>query len=100
MRRERERGERERESEGERERERERERESGASHFTQKHNTFVAPFFVMEFHCSSFIFFRDFLDKDMSRTKVIITYLPPLLSLEDPGLEQFITRLALPLLKV
>ena len=39
-------------------------------------------------------FFRDFLDKDMSRTKIIISYLPPLLSLEDPGVEQFITRLA------
>lgn len=36
---------------------------------------------------------RDFLDKDMSRTKVIIGYLPPLLSLEDPALEQFITEL-------
>lgn len=29
----------------------------------------------------------------MSRTKVIISYLPPLLSLEDPALEQFITEL-------
>ena len=30
----------------------------------------------------------------MSRTKVIISYLPPLLSLEDHEVEQFITRLA------
>lgn len=37
-------------------------------------------------------FYRDFLDKDMSRTKVIIGYLSPLLSLEDPVLENFITR--------
>ena len=38
-------------------------------------------------------FLRDFLDKDMSRTKVIISYLSPLLALEDPELELFITRL-------
>ena len=36
---------------------------------------------------------RDFLDKDMSRTKMIIGYLPPLLALEDPELELFITKL-------
>lgn len=35
---------------------------------------------------------RDYLDKDMSRTKVIIGYLPPLLALEDAALEQFVTR--------
>ena len=29
----------------------------------------------------------------MSRTKVIIGYLPPLLALEDPELELFITKL-------
>ena len=37
--------------------------------------------------------YRDYLDKDMSRTKVIISYLPPLLALEDSALEQFVTRL-------
>lgn len=35
---------------------------------------------------------RDFLDVDMSRTKVLIGCLSPLLAMEDPQLEAFITR--------
>lgn len=42
---------------------------------------------------SSVCCYRDFLDVDMSRTKVIIGCLSPLLALEDPHLEKFITRL-------
>ena len=35
---------------------------------------------------------RDFLDVDMGRTKVVIGALSPLLALEDPELEEFLTR--------
>ena len=35
---------------------------------------------------------RDFLDADMSRTKVLIASLSTLLAHEDPELEKFITR--------
>ncbi len=35
---------------------------------------------------------RDYLDADMNRTKVVIGHLQSLLVLEDPYLEQFITR--------
>lgn len=37
---------------------------------------------------------RDFLDVDMSRTKLVIGYLRPLLALEDAELEHFVTRSA------
>ena len=36
--------------------------------------------------------YRDFLDPDLNRTKMIIAYIPPLLALENAELEEFITR--------
>lgn len=35
---------------------------------------------------------RDFMDADMNRTKLIISYLRPLLRLESPQLEHFIHK--------
>ena len=35
---------------------------------------------------------RDFMDADMNRTKMIISYLRPLLRLEHPHLEHFIHK--------
>ena len=46
-------------------------------------------------HCTPSHLFptlRDYLDADMNRTKVVIGHLQSLLVLEDPYLEQFITR--------
>ena len=36
--------------------------------------------------------YRDFLDANMTRTRMYIAFLKPLLSLLDPPLEEFITR--------
>ena len=38
------------------------------------------------------LFYRDFMDADMDRTKVIICYLRPLLRLESRTLERFIHK--------
>ncbi len=35
---------------------------------------------------------RDYLDTDMTRTKIVISCLSPLLALEDTELESFVTR--------
>ena len=47
---------------------------------------------LLELSIAFFFICRDFLDPDLNRTKIIIAYIRPLLTLENAQLEEFITR--------